>query len=216
MKKLLISVAAITALSMGAAHAENTLVGNYYAGISAFWSSIPDSDVVYNATSSFSSPDRVHDEAEWDGSFGMSGFVGYKLWQGNNLRTRIEGEVGYHKLDLDKDSIDDALDIDGGSAWTFMANGYVDFPLQFGLTPYVGLGAGMALADIGGDKGNDTVFAWQAIVGASYSLTEFSEIFAEYRYLAFDDIEFSTDANDSGNFIEYASHNVGLGVRFHF
>lgn len=56
MKKLLISVAAITALSMGAAHAENTLVGNYYAGISAFWSSIPDSDVVYNATGLFSQP----------------------------------------------------------------------------------------------------------------------------------------------------------------
>lgn len=215
MKKLFISVATIAAFGLGAAHAENTLVGNYYAGVSAFWSSIPDSDAVYNATST-TGVNRVHDEAEWDGSFGMSGFVGYKLWQGNNLRTRIEGEIGYHKLDLEQDSIDSGLDLDGGNAWTFMANGYVDVPLQIGLTPYVGLGAGMALADIGGDKGHDTVFAWQAIVGASYSLTEFSEIFAEYRYLAFDDIEFSTDANDSGNFIEYASHNVGLGVRFHF
>ncbi len=223
MKKLLMSIASVAALGMGTAYAENTLTGNYYAGVSGFWTSIPDSDAVYRVTNSSGS--RVKDDAQWDGSFGMNAFVGYKLWQGNNLRTRVEGEIGYRKLDLDRDSLGytglfgqkvEGIGIDGGHAWTFMANGYVDVPLQFGLTPYVGLGAGMAVADIGGKKGNDTVFAWQAILGASYSLTDFSEIFGEYRYVAFDDIEFSTDASDSGNFLEYGSHNFGMGVRFHF
>lgn len=206
---------ASVALFTTSAYAENTLAGKYYAGVSGYWVSAPDSDAVYNFSNSSANAFRRDKDAQWDGSFGMNAFAGYKLWQGNNLRTRVEGEIGYRKLGLDKKSLL-ATKIEGGSAFTFMANGYIDVPLQIGITPYVGLGAGMAMVDIGGYKGKDTVFAWQGILGASYSLTEFAEVFGEYRYVAFDDIEFSSSLNEKGNFLEYASHNFGAGVRFHF
>ncbi len=225
MKKLLTTIAAISTISsFGFAHAENFNGGDWYVSVNAIWAFVPDSDASYQFTGT-NSPSRSEKAAEWDGGFGIAAAVGYDLFQGNNFRTRADVELAYRKLGLEENSVPFGIDIGSGDTFTLMANGYVEFPLQqTGITPYIGLGAGMAFVDIGGAKGTDTVFAWKAIAGLGYSLSEYTEVFAEYNYLVLDDIEYSAKASgdfgislgDRGNFLQHRSHNVAAGVRFRF
>ncbi len=207
-------MAAISAF--GFAHAENFNGGDWYVSVSGIWASVPDSDVSYQLSGQ-SSPSRTEKKAEWDGGFGIAASVGYDLFQGNNIRTRADLELAYRKLGLDENTVPFAKDVSSADTFTMMANGYLEFPLQqTGISPYVGLGAGMAVVDIGGAKGDDTVFAWKAIAGLGYSLSEYTEVFGEYNYLVLDDIEYSSLLNNQNNFLQHRSHNLAAGVRFRF
>ncbi len=167
MKKLLTTVAAIWAF--GFAHAENFNGGDWYVSVNAIWASVPDSDATYQFTGS-NTPSRATNKVDWDGGFGIAAAVGYDLFQGNNFRTRADIELAYRKLGLDENTVPFGFDIGSADTFTLMANGYLEFPLQqTGITPYVGLGAGMAFVDIGGAKSTDTVFAWKGIAGLGYS-----------------------------------------------
>ncbi len=232
MKKLLVATALIT-LSTAAfsASAANSYGKRFYAGFFANYAMPKDGDIAYEQSSPFQEGTTVireYDSIEWDDAFGMGIFAGYNIFEGNQIGSRAELEISYQKLGFEKasnvtaNSTTEALyDFDPSAAWKFMANAYVDVPLaRTGITPYIGGGVGMAVVDVGGRKGNDTVLAWQGIIGASYAISSVADVFVDYRHVVLDDLEVSTkdsqgNTND-GNFLSHSSHNIAAGVRFSF
>jgi opacity protein-like surface antigen len=59
--------------------------------------------------------------------------------------------------------------------------------------------------------GEDTVFAYQGMAGASYSLNERSEIYGGYRYFGSDGADLGGGAN-----LDYVSHSAEVGYRIRF
>lgn len=135
---------------------------------------------------------------------------------GHNFgNTRLEGEVAYQKADEDKTSfagvtLDSTWDI---SALSFLANGYYDFTNSSAFTPYLSAGLGFAKVKWAGDgeSADDTVFAYQVGAGVGYALSKKVTLDAKYRYFATSDPKFFDTVK-----MDFASHNLFLGVRVNF
>ena len=117
----------------------------------------------------------------------------------------------------DLDGLSGAGEGDVG-AFTFMVNGYYALDLDK-FRPYVGVGVGGAYvsADVSvlGVKlvdDNDTVFAYQGIVGLEYRLSDSVAFGARYAYFATQDPTFTDTAG--GEFdSEIQSHSVMATIR---
>ena len=151
-------------------------------------------------------------EFTFDTGFVFVGALGSSMQNGG----RIEAELGYRKNDFDELKIDGfgKGDIDGDiSSLSLMGNAYYDISTEGSFSPYIGAGLGFANieADID-DAGSedDTVFAYQFILGGSYTSSVGLSIDLQYRYFATDDPEF--DGVDA----EYRTHNVMIGFRQSF
>lgn len=106
-----------------------------------------------------------------------------------------------------------------------MLNGFYNFVgLNAKVTPYVGVGAGMANVKANGRtdsdsavvNSSDNVFAYQAIVGAKYSLNDAWSLGLDYRYFrtATADLKYtSSDHNFSDRF---TSQTVALSLEYSF
>ena len=154
---------------------------------------------------------------KWD--WATSGSLGYMF--GNGFRA--EGQFGYRPNDVDSIS-----GVSGGTGdlgtMNFMANLLYDFN-QFGwvVTPYVGVGVGLARVEANGVRPvsassiNDSSvgFAMQAIVGASYDLNEHWSLTADYRHLRVPDLTFKTDGGTSVD-SDYATNEFLVGLRYRF
>ncbi len=94
-----------------------------------------------------------------------------------------------------------------------MGNIYYDFSTESGFYPFIGVGLGAAkveadLDDAGSE--DDTVFAYQIILGGSFTSSIGLSIDLQYRYFATDDPEFhELEA-------EYRTHNLMIGLRQSF
>lgn len=169
-------------------------------------------------------------DSDWSGS-GQSGSIGIKDSEnfsgaiGTSFlkNTRTELETSYKKADLNSISLNGAgsASVSGSvETWAFLVNGYYDFMEGQKLRPYIsaGLGAAYHKGDITavgglgtpGASGNDTVFAYQAGIGASYTLTPKTDLWVGYRYLG------SSDADFSGFKASYGANEFNAGVRFNF
>lgn len=171
-----------------------------------------------------------------DLGFGISGYGGYSFgtW-------RVEGEVAYRRSELSSVRVNN----DGGipasqflagqtgtnqsdngnvNVLSTMFNVYYDLPWSFaGITPYLGVGAGIASVEQDRHKGgnvryisdSDFRFAYQGIAGLNWNFNPNWSISLDYRYFATDDPEFrdTTSRSVTG---EYKSHNAFLGVTYHF
>ncbi|MEQ8665466.1 MAG: OmpA family protein [Rhodospirillales bacterium] len=134
---------------------------------------------------------------------------------------RAEVEVGYRENGVD--SIGSSSGTGDAKALSGMINGYYDFRNDSALTPYVGLGLGLAQVEADGYSpvsgstidDDDLVYAYQGILGASWSLTDALALTADYRYLATDDVSLTT-ASGTNVDGEYRSHAVFLGLRISF
>ncbi len=131
---------------------------------------------------------------------------------------RIEAEVGARVNDFDKAKIDGysgSFDFDGDvTTISFMGNAFYDFKNGSSFTPFLGGGLGAANVeydiDDGGGKEDDTVVAYQFILGGSFAATEQLSIDLQYRYFATDDPDLD------GTDVEYHSHNAMVGLRYSF
>jgi outer membrane protein OmpA-like peptidoglycan-associated protein len=106
--------------------------------------------------------------------------------------------------------------------YAIMTNALYDLPVDFPLKPYVGVGVGAsdyAPYHIRGDAmpypayvgGPDAWgFAWQAIGGVSFDLTDDIALTAEYRY--FEDV----GDHPRGVSNDYESHSALVGIRYSF
>lgn len=151
--------------------------------------------------------------------FNLNGSAGYALDNG----LRFEGEVWHSRTSVE--AVHAAGSSNGHLSNTdFFANAFYDFSTGTMVTPYVGLGAGVAFADadhIGslanGGSLNDSKaeFAYQAIAGVAAQLDDNWALTADYRYVASLDPTFKNTAGGSSK-SDNDSHNIVLGVRYSF
>jgi opacity protein-like surface antigen len=151
-------------------------------------------------------------EFSYDTGFGFLGALGSSFEGGG----RAEVEVGYRKNDFDEIKVDGlgSADIDGDlTSLSLMGNAYYDISTEGSFSPFIGAGIGFAnlegdLDDFGDE--DDTVFAYQFILGGSFASSKTLSVDLQYRYFATEDPDF--DGLDS----EYSSHNVMIGLRSSF
>lgn len=170
-------------------------------------------------------------DTEFDTGFAVSGVIGADfgdVWQYGGVR--VEAEIAYRANDVDVHKTGGAslAGSDGDvTSLSGMVNVMHDFLPGSDFRPYVGVGLGVAqvsyndfgvtaIPDVLDDE--DTVFAYQAIVGASYALSPTLALTGDYRYFATDDPEVTLSAGAGGNTTdaEYDSHTLMVGLRYSF
>lgn len=144
---------------------------------------------------------------------GWVGLVGGGWGFGNGIR--VEGELGHRGSDVSNTS-------GSTSANSLMGNVYYDFATGTPITPYVGVGTGVAhvrFHNVGApgtsiDDG-DTVWAYQGIAGLTYQLSNHWKADANYRYFGTERPDL-TAANGTPVTTHYRDHALLLGIRYEF
>ncbi|MDH3379950.1 MAG: outer membrane beta-barrel protein [Gammaproteobacteria bacterium] len=219
-RKLLLMIVATLALS-SQSHAQGT---NHYFSIQGAFTDLTDLDL---AGVSRASPDN---------GFGLGIALGWEpSASANNRQTRMELEVSFRNNDVDvrTNNLAGTTRSEEIESYAGMVNVLMDFNTDARLQPYIGAGIGIASVEfgnfgVGGGTGvvssDDTVFAYQFIVGASYGFYQGAEllgkvpyqaeVFAEYRYFGTDDLESNTGRINTST--DYEVNNLLLGLRFRF
>ena len=147
---------------------------------------------------------------------------------------RVEGEINYHSNQINSVTSSflpppHTFGATGSiDAIGLMLNGYYDFLNSSAWTPYIGGGVGaahVAVSDAGIPasgfprvSGGDWQFAYQGIAGVRYSFTPNLSASLDYRYFATTDPKFTfhTPIGAITAKTEYRTHNIMLGVQYHF
>ena len=176
MKSRITKTVALAALMAGAAGVANATEGWYGRG-DIGWSFDGEVEVDASPTYSFGSSTLEHD---WSEHLGL----GYAFQNG----FRLEGELGHRFNQIDATPTIDA----GGDvhAWSAMANLFYDFNRGGQLEPYIGVGVGAARlnynlndhSSLAYAEGEDTVLAYQGMVGFAVGLGEHWDVDVGYRY----------------------------------
>jgi outer membrane protein OmpA-like peptidoglycan-associated protein/opacity protein-like surface antigen len=154
-------------------------------------------------------------EVEFDNGTTMLGAIGYAM--GNGFR--FEGELARRMNDVNSFTTSGVSTSTDGEArvLSLMANALYDFKTGTPLTPYVGLGVGLASLKMSSSAppaagtGREQDFAWQGIVGAAIKLSEALDLTADYRYFDMGDVEINPGVD-----VDYSSHTFLVGLRWRF
>jgi len=196
-----------------ASHAEKRWP-NWYIGLHGSLAFVGEQDLDGAATGSI--------EQDSGAGYGLS--LGYRprIETGEWSNMRIEAE--WHHQRSDVDTLAGVTSAGSVRANTGLLNVFYDATISMPeWRPYVGLGIGFAdlqlknIPGVGSSGSEDTVFAWNAMIGLGYVPTwlPFTELTAGYRYLSTADGEFSL--LDGSKFeMEYDSHNIEAGIKFLF
>jgi outer membrane protein OmpA-like peptidoglycan-associated protein len=108
-----------------------------------------------------------------------------------------------------------------------MANLFYDFNRGGGLEPYIGVGVGGARLNLRADDSvppptytiddEDTVFAYQGMIGVAIGVTEQLDVDVGYRYFKAEDIEYTS--SEVGTFTgeaDYEHEALTVGLRYQF
>lgn len=189
-------LALIAAASVSAANAEVT---HYVSGHANFTLDQDD-------TEKFSGGEA---KLKNDNGYGVGAAVGARM-----DNTRAELELNYLRNNVKTVDADTRAK---ATVYTYMVNGYYDFKSTSQLTPYVGVGIGLAqyTQDLKSDGATatdkDNVWAYQGMVGVGYDLNKNSTVYGGYRYLAtqkFDGIY--------GTKVSFDRHIIEAGYRYNF
>jgi opacity protein-like surface antigen len=113
-------------------------------------------------------------------------------------------------------------------ALTTLFNGYLDLGTWYGLTPYIGAGAGASQIKTTdyissaappftpGLSNTQWKFAWALMAGTAYSFTPSFAMDLGYRYLNLGDVSTQSDALGAMTLKNLAAHEVRVGVRWSF
>lgn len=212
----------VGAVSVFAASVSSTALADNYFSLWGAYVDVKDFDFQV-ATGTIST--------EFDDGYGFGAAIGWRMREvGASNRLRAEVEVSYRANDVDTHKLNGSAlagatgDIESTA---FMVNVLVDFSEQSSFSPYLGGGLGIAHVEADGFGVNsisnvvsdgESVLAYQVIAGASWDISQSTEIFGEYRYFATDDPSVQTSAATGAvpTEIEYRSNNVLLGVRFSY
>lgn len=208
MKHLKLAGTILTLSALAFANSANSKEGGWYLGVSGDLTVAQDSDL----------KDSVAGTIEYDLSGGGNIHAGYVL--SDYLRLELEG--GYHSLEFDRISASGVTNTDPSGSFkvtSIMANGYYDMPNSTSFTPYIGVGLGGAYLKLNRDTGlgnsedSDNEFAYQAMVGVSYSpktmpSTDWS---IGYHYLGVSEPDFGTIKLDNLH-----THSLQVGMKYHF
>jgi len=158
---------------------------------------------------------QLNGDAEFDLGFALMGVVGYSFGG-----PRIEGELSFRQNGTDKANVVNtgvgAINTTPNGDFSTivgMLNVYYDIDTGTVVTPYVGagIGGGYAVYD---DTGDDPVFAYQGIVGASFYLAENIDAFIDYRYFGTTDVAGKRLGRNAD--VENINHTVMAGFRYSF
>lgn len=209
-------LAALTALAAGSARAQTP---GWYVGGEGAWSHLNDQSAT--ATSAgISTPLKIHPGEGF--AAGVNG--GYEFQSG----LRLEGEAVYRRHDEKSATSFGLTSPSHGSLdnVAIMGNAFYDFNNATKFTPYVGAGVGAArlhLDDFNamgspGLNASDWRLAYQGIAGVRYTIDRNWSASLDYRYFATTDPKFSGNIGGvpSGLKTEYHTHNVMLGIAYHF
>lgn len=175
------------------------------------------------------------DGTDLKGAFSLGAGVGYQI--NSYLRTDLTADYWF-KSDFKGTSTGSfcgggpcsSTDQSSFSALLLLANAYVDLGTYQGITPYIGAGIGGARVDWGDfvTDGTGEVhpgesgwrFAWAAMAGASYCLTDNIDLDVGYRFSRIEGGRmFQIDASNNvgpGRDGGIDTHEVRAGVRYQF
>ncbi len=143
---------------------------------------------------------------------------------------RGEIELAKYENDVDSHSIGGSS-LSGPTGETpglaLMVNGYYDFATTSPFIPYIGFGVGnidLDFSSLGVDavpnvlNADDSVFAYQLMLGGTYALSPSTSIFGEYRYINSEDATVQTSFETGGveTGIEYQANVFQVGVKLDF
>ena len=125
--------------------------------------------------------------------------------------------MGYRDSSIRR--IDDRAAVGTSQAYSAMVNGLYDFPVDWVVKPYVGIGVGIADYQTHNirlsyglgptSSASSTTIAYQGIAGIGYSVTPQLVLGAEYRY-------FGTIDHPTGTAGSYKSRSALLSIRYVF
>lgn len=211
MRKTILSMVAVCCLLVLPMAAGAQTPQGFYAGLHGGLTFVNDTDVIDN----FNDKAKVSGKTGW----GLGATVGYAFARDWTLSPRVEMEITYMKNDLDKLSMfGHKFKLDGDiSRMAFMVNALFDFNTGTSFYPYFGAGIGAQHIDatikVGGYSSSmkDTVFAWQAIAGVGYNLTDSLGLTLDYRFARVG------SAKEKGWEIDsHSTHSIFLGLRYSF
>jgi len=177
--------------------------------------------------------DEVLESELYKTGVALEGAVGVKMDM-----FRVEAAVGYQSSDVDKykdDGIEEPLP-EGLEVSTairsYMVNGYADFDMNNGITPFVMGGVGLANVDLKSHNAfyeedgwsadgwydssySQDVFAWQVGAGVGVKATDNITVDLSYRYFATSDVKFGSWDGEDDKFTVGTS-KVLLGMRYSF
>ncbi|KPP81540.1 MAG: outer membrane porin [Oceanicaulis sp. HLUCCA04] len=106
---------------------------------------------------------------------------------------------------------------------SFMINAYYDFDLEGPLGAYAGAGIGASdvkvrynPSDTAIINDSETVFAYQAMAGVSYDVSDTFQLFGGYRYRATQNVDFDVTLFPATLDIENRSNILEVGARVYF
>ncbi len=203
-----VALAALMATGVTAAHATEGWYGRADVGYST------------DGAVEFDGGDEFELENDWTQHLGL----GYAFQNG----FRLEGELGHRFNNFGEDVLDDG-DV---RVWSAMLNGYYDFNRGGAIEPYIGLGVGAARLGIAATQHpttyvdeEDTVLAYQALVGLAIGITERLDLDIGYRYFVANGGSFDGLADGPGTGIQlvpttfdadYEQQAVTVGLRWQF
>ncbi len=157
----------------------------------------------------------------YDPGASLGGFWGYEF--GN---FRVDGELA---IRINKINSLNGAPIDGDtSAFSYMVNGYFDFPTNGPVKPYIGGGIGFATVSIDWHvpgffpfsqvsiaDDSDSGVAYQFSAGIGYEINPRTTVSFGYRYFATEELQMMFDSGTPFT-MEYQSHEFNLVVRYMF
>lgn len=165
-------------------------------------------------------------DVDFDNGFTFGGGVGYRF-----APFRVQADLSYRESDVESVDFGALGVLDGAgdvSVFTPMLNAFYDIDLGGRIVPFIGGGIGFAFVDVDSDNSatlvvndSDNAFAWNAIGGASFGITDNVAIVGFYRYLQSGDFDLdaSVPALALAGSLEadgISAHEINLGVRVSF
>lgn len=190
-------------------------VPSWYFSVTGSLNFVDDTALSYDAAGSVG-----RGNISTDGGVGFGGAVGYRPRHTNSAwdHTRFEVEAGVAESDIDTTtvtsgslpSLSSSIEAD-----RVMANMYVDVQTSLPFRPYVGAGVGIARLQLAND--DDTVLAYQAMTGITYTPASFPivEFGLGYRYLNAADAEINLSSGNQLSF-DYETHSAEATFRAYF
>ncbi|PCI40271.1 MAG: hypothetical protein COB46_07300 [Rhodospirillaceae bacterium] len=145
------------------------------------------------------------------------------VFVGHDYGSNVRAEVELARRAADLKSVAGTTASGEALATSLMINVIYDVDVDLPITPYVGIGLGLAqikmdgASPFGGSSINDsdTVGAFQAIAGVRYALTDQVDVFGDYRYFKTADAGLVTRGGVATS-MDFSTHSGLLGLRYSF
>ena len=222
-----ISATYLTALALGAAFVspaaearfggpKHTPIPSWYFALNGSIGFVADSEL-----SDISSGSTNRGEFSLSEGGGLSGAIGYRPRNTGGFLDQLRFEVELGRSSNDIDSVvsrSGTLPAIGGEVTSerLMANVYLDYDTRAQFRPYIGGGLGAASVQM--DQGDETVFAYQGMIGMYYTPASFPllEFGLGYRYLGASDVELTSATSGGQLEFDYEVHSLEAGIRAYF